>query len=133
MKKSASKAGFTLPEVIVTLVLIAIIGVTLIVLMGHALTRSSDPATRLREAMALRTVMENIQSVHSNDLAATSSAVGSEDSGQDNAFGQYYVIHNRYIEFVSQAEQSGGTNILKVTIRNAQGDRLTRLFTTWHR
>lgn len=133
MKTLASRRGFTLPEVIVTLVLIALIGVTLIAYMGDALTRSSDPAVRLREAMALRTVMENIQSAHSNNLAVTSAAVGSEGGGQDNAFGQYYVIHNRNIQFTGQTEQPGGTNILKVTIRNAQGDRLTRLFTTWHR
>ena len=45
-------------------------------------------------------------------------------------YGTYDVVHNAFIEFPvwSDAETAGGSNILKVTIRNDQGESLTALF-----
>ena len=45
-------------------------------------------------------------------------------------YGTYDVVHNAFIEFPvgSDAETVGGSNILKVTIRNDQGETLTALF-----
>jgi hypothetical protein len=45
-------------------------------------------------------------------------------------YGTYDVVHNAFIQFPagSDAETAGGSNILKVTIRNDQGETLTALF-----
>jgi len=45
-------------------------------------------------------------------------------------YGTYDVVHNAFIEFPvgSDAETAGGSNILKVMIRNDQGGTLTALF-----
>ena len=45
-------------------------------------------------------------------------------------YGTYDVVHNTFIQFPvgSDAETAGGSNILKVTIRNDQGETLTALF-----
>jgi len=45
-------------------------------------------------------------------------------------YGTYDVVHNAFIEFPvgSDAETVGGSNILKVAIRNDQGETLTALF-----
>ena len=45
-------------------------------------------------------------------------------------YGTYDVVHNTFIRFLdgSDAETAGGSNILKVTIRNDQGESLTALF-----
>lgn len=61
--------------------------------------------------------------------------IGSEGSTQDNNYGKYNVVKNRFVRFDSNATTPIGTgtddlkNILEVQIRNDEGDTLTTLFT----
>ena len=56
------QTGFTLIEVIVTLVLVAVMAAMLTSFFGTSLTQSSAPIARLKEASNLQLVMENIVS-----------------------------------------------------------------------
>ena len=94
----------------------------------------------LKKALALQQVMENITEDYV-DSAKTQSFldtvlrvnIGPEGTDQNNGYGQYHVITNRFIKFVGQAETdivSGDPKeTLKVTIRNDIGEILTVLFT----
>ena len=52
---------------------------------------------------------------------------------KNNSYGQYYVVENRFVKFVSNAIQPIGTgeaeNVLEVKIKNDEGETLTTLFT----
>lgn len=62
------------------------------------------------------------------------SQIGAEGSTQDNNYGKYNVVKNRFVKFVSNEIQPIATgedeNILEVQIKNDEGDTLTTLFTT---
>lgn len=62
------------------------------------------------------------------------SQIGAEGSTQDNNYGKYNVVRNRFVKFVSNEIQPIATgedeNILEVQIKNDEGDTLTTLFTT---
>ncbi len=61
IKVSENKqGGFTLIEIILTLVIAAIIGTGVVQYLGNAFTKSSIPIARLKTAYALQQVMENI-------------------------------------------------------------------------
>ena len=55
-----SKSGFTLIEVIITLIIASILGTILYTYFGTSLTQSSTPIIRLEKTLALQQVMENI-------------------------------------------------------------------------
>lgn len=62
------------------------------------------------------------------------SQIGLEGSTQDNNYGKYNVVKNRFVKFVSNVTMPIGStdpeDILEVQIRNEDGDTLTTLFTT---
>jgi len=126
-KDKMRRSGFTLLEVIVSIVITAILAAMLIVLMGNPVSGSADPVLTLKNAYDIQKVMENIAS-KTNGLSAMKASIGAEGSSAANAYGTYEVVYNRYVTISSGTEVNGGTNVLKVTIRNAGGDRLTRLF-----
>ena len=130
MKGMMKKRGFSLLEVIVSVVITAILGSLLLTMMRNPLTASSNPVLSLKNAYNLQKVMENMASF-TNGLPSLTSSIGAEGSSQSNtSYGVYQVVYNRYIQFSgsTNAETSGGTNILKVTIKDTSGDRLTRIF-----
>lgn len=65
-------------------------------------------------------------------LTALQTGIGAEGSDQDNAYGKYHVVRNRFTQFVNDVDQdadAGGANtILKVTLRNDSGEIQTALF-----
>ena len=124
--RTMKKPGFTLIEVIVSIVITAILATLLVTMMGSALTRSADPVLVLRNAYDLQKVIENM-TAGTNGLSVRKTSIGAEGGSYSNSYGAYQVVNNRYIQFSGNAEVSGGTNILKVTIKNAGGDTLTRL------
>jgi len=63
--------GFTLIEVIVTLVVAAILGAFLVSFMGTALTKSTEPVTRSKQMYALQQVMENVKATYLSMADAT--------------------------------------------------------------
>lgn len=60
--------------------------------------------------------------------------IGAEGYDQDNAYGKYHVVKNRFTHFdnfIDQESDDSGANankILKVTLRNDSGETLTVLF-----
>jgi prepilin-type N-terminal cleavage/methylation domain-containing protein len=54
------QSGFTLIELIVTVLMVAIFGSMIIVFFGSSITKSSDPITRLKKTSDLHKIMENI-------------------------------------------------------------------------
>ncbi len=55
-----TQGGFSLIELIVTIIIIAIFGSMIIVFYGSSIIKSSDPITRLRKTSDLHKIMENI-------------------------------------------------------------------------
>jgi prepilin-type N-terminal cleavage/methylation domain-containing protein len=126
--------GFTLIEVIITLVVLAVLASMLVTAMGTSLNISSSPITRLRQTMSLQQAMENIRANFdaTNNLATLTTAVGTGQ--QNNSFGIYEVVDNKYIKFSGYSEVAGITadGILKVTIKDqGSGLALTELFVSW--
>jgi prepilin-type N-terminal cleavage/methylation domain-containing protein len=190
--------GFTLIEIIVTLVIIAVMGTMTYTYFGQAFLQSVNPILRLQKSVDLHKTMANITAdynvypkwrsgavytpgskvIPSNPnrryytctTGGTSSStepdwltsgpytettgvkwtdsgslgillslstlqtsrIGAEDTDQNNAYGKYHVVKNRFTQFVSDIDQdndSSGTNkILKVTLKNENGETLTSLF-----
>ncbi len=125
--------GFTLIEVILALVLIAIAGAMLATLVSRSTTQVNRPRETLGAAFSLQAVMENIVARHIvlGNLGALSAEIGSEGSTPDNDFGVYEVLHNRYIAFDGGNQEVLATvtnNLLKISIRDNLGETITRLF-----
>jgi len=59
-RKKLNEAGFTLIEIIVTVVLVAILGAMIITFLSDSLIKSSDPVKSLRASSNLNMVMANI-------------------------------------------------------------------------
>jgi prepilin-type N-terminal cleavage/methylation domain-containing protein len=59
--------------------------------------------------------------------------IGAANSTQDNNYGQYDVVDNRFVKFVSKAMQpisiGDSENVLEVKIKNDKGETLMALFT----
>jgi len=129
-------AGFTLIEVIITLVVVAIVGTMLYTTLGTPVSQSSAPISRLQKSFALHQIIENFVTVYekyyAGDLDALKAAIGTEGATMNNAYGQYTVVENRYIKFVSDVEQQALAtdthNLLKVTIKNSNNETLTYIF-----
>ncbi len=121
--------GFTLIEIIVTLTLVAVVAAMVLPYLYTTLSQSSTPMWRLRDTLTLKQVMENItQDYHATTLDAVQTNIGTEGTSQNNNYGIYRVMNNRFVQFSSNTETAGGTNLLKVTIANAAGEQLTTLF-----
>ena len=98
------RSGFTLIEIIITLVIAAVVGTGLAQYLGTAFTTSAIPIQHLRQAFELQLVMENITDDYENDppaLIGLQSSIGSEGSINTNTYGQYTVVENKFIEYDS--------------------------------
>ncbi|MFH1137058.1 MAG: prepilin-type N-terminal cleavage/methylation domain-containing protein [Pseudomonadota bacterium] len=137
MKK---EKGFTLFELVLTLVLVAVLAAMIVPVLGPGLYGSSEPLAMLEDGLALNQVMANIVAEYENPdtgvsrdetylFGAGSSSlknqIGAIGSDQDNDFGQYAVVDNSQLKIdVSDPHDS-----LQVTISNSRGQSLTHLFT----
>lgn len=118
--------GFTLIEVIVTLLIAAIALAAVIPFLGDVFLRSHEPRRQLRQAMDLQAAMENVVAAHTGTLDELQAYVGPE---QQLFFNRFRVLANGYVDFDSGNEIASGQNrLLKVTIENDLGETLTRLF-----
>ena len=132
--------GFTLIEVIVSLVLVAIVGAMVVSFMGTAVTRSADPLLQVQQGHYLNQIMENITADYKRLLATDDTPLFTLESriGSIESEGrQYYAAANhpytknlKRISFDSNGLEidSPGSGILKVTIFY-RGLSLTALFT----
>ncbi len=135
--------GFTLIEIIITLVVLGILAAMVAVFFGPGVTRSSDPIFALQNDAELQTVMENmIQDQRSNysadktALGNFSTKVGTVGADQDNDYGQYHVDRNSlcYLPTGSTTFTDDAVNgiYLCVTISHPSqsGSKISYLFTT---
>jgi len=181
------QSGFTLIEIIITVVIVAILGAMILTFLSKSLVDSSEPVKRLRQTSDLNRVMANITADYnkypkwrsSTSYTAgnyvvptirnghfyasgggtsgsvepgnwpTASAATVNDGGvtwtesgslltlsnlqtniNNKNYGTYDIVHNIFVQFPvgSDAETAGGSNILKVSIGNNQGETLTALF-----
>jgi len=130
--------GFTLIEIIITLVVAAILGTILVQFMGTSLTRSAEPVIMVQEGFSLSEVLEKMTAHYKYLLATDSNPLTNfkDDIENGNAaanspyFGDYS-IQTAYITFSGGNEApdtSGDNRILKVIIK--KGDQsLASLFT----
>ncbi len=119
--------GFTLIELIVTLVIAALALAAVIPFLGSVFLRSHEPRLLLHDALDLQMAMEDVVGLHTNGLQQLHQQVGAEGSLFENRF---RVIENRYIAFDGNTESGSPStnNLLKITLQNTLGENLTRLF-----
>lgn len=142
-QRHKGQRGFTLIEIIITLVVLGVLASMLVTVVGVPFTSSSQPILRLRQTMSLQQTMENIRAnfAATKDLATFDfntfkGTIGATGSSQQNSFGSYLVVTNSYVKFntSSHNEESGvqADGILKVAIKDqASSLILTELFVTW--
>jgi prepilin-type N-terminal cleavage/methylation domain-containing protein len=137
--------GFTLVEVIVTLVVAAILGAFLVSFMGTALTKSGEPVVRAKQLYELQQVMENIKATYLSMADATDALTRLNAFITTSPVSSSYTIVTKSISFTQDVGgnytenstvcpnlgSSGSNCALKVTISSsaAQGLSLTEVFT----
>ena len=142
MKLKEDNNGFTLIELIVVIVIASIFGTMMYQYVYTSTTKSSAPIFTVDKSTKLHEIVENITSDYldnytsGQDLTGLQTSIGNiEGSDQNNDYGAYRVIYNRFIKFVSNSEQkaliadSEYGELLKVTIESlSSGERLAVLY-----
>jgi len=139
-QRTSCCSGFTLVEVIITLLVAVILGSIIMQYLGSAVTDSSTPMKRLAADAALRTTADSIIGAFRQTAPSDSGAwndfqntIGAAGTTQNNGYGEYRVLFNDFIQFDatgSEAADAYGTapeNVLKVTIAGTRDDSLTFL------
>ena len=135
--------GFTLLEAVIVLILGAILAVTLAPYLTTSMVHGVRPIEQFQDTLSIYKVMEHITADYEErrntawdnnttvDLTAFRNAIGLAGTNQNNDYGVYSVLANGFIQFnASNTEQSSSTTeILKVTIADASGVRVTSIFT----
>jgi prepilin-type N-terminal cleavage/methylation domain-containing protein len=136
--KQCHKKGFTLLEVVITLVVAAILATILMQFMGTSLSRSAEPLVMVQEGLAISEVMEKMTADYKKLLATDSTPLETFKSHVENGntagntpyFGTY-TIETGYVSFSGGNEvddTSGDNRILRIIIGG--GDQtLVALFT----
>jgi len=132
--------GFTLLEVVITLIVGSILGAILVQFMGTSMKNSFEPVIMVQNSNGVYEIMEKINSDYKmrlmtsidNPLEDFKDDVddGNDLVTSDPYFGEYAVTTN-YIQFVGGVEApdlSANPRVLKVTITHG-GQSLTALFT----
>ena len=129
-----SRSGFTLIEVIATLTLSAVLIAMLLPLIGSGLQGSRRALLSLPETHSLRTEMDAIwhlyRSAESTDLPALSEAI--TNASEADPPPPYRLLYNGWVDFNAEGVEfipdSGTQNVLRVTLGNSEGERLTTYF-----
>jgi len=120
--------GFTLLEIIITLVVAAILGTMLTQYMNTSLKRSAEPITLIQKTFSLNRIMEEMTADYHKLLETDSSPLTTLDTNiLSNKYGQY-AAQTGFITFSGGNETAGGDRILKATI-TANNQSITVLFT----
>ena len=146
-RKDRAQSGFTLLEVIVTIMIAAIMGVFFAQFVGTSVIHSTDPVYRLQNLSGATHIMEYMSADYKR-LAATQSnfltifkdyvTYGNTSTKPEGFegypyYGSYEIVANKYVRFnASRVEEDDPDQLtgrmLKVTIR--RGDQtVTALFT----
>lgn len=129
-----SRSGFSLIELIATLVLSAVLGSLLLPMIDSGLQGSRRALVRLPATQSLRTDMDAVwqlyRASYPDDLAGLSTAIASAATGDPAP--SYTVHYNGWVDFdaagVEFIPPAGTENVLRVTLGNARGERLTTYF-----
>lgn len=134
--------GFTILEIIITIVVAAILGTVLVQVMSTSLTRSAVPITLLQNTFSLSQIIEEMtadyeelydENVKEYDISTLKTYIenGNVDTNTPY-YGPYSLDDIGYIEFDENynetADTSGDNRILKVTVKS-NNQPLTVLFT----
>ena len=133
--------GFTLIEIIATLLVASILGTLLFQYFGESFIRNSRPIQRLNQTLNLQQVIENINEDYVRSTKTETYIdtilrinIGNAGTDQDNPFGKYKVVENHFVKFVSESETPITTgdskDTLKVTLENEMNLAMTIFFTT---
>jgi prepilin-type N-terminal cleavage/methylation domain-containing protein len=142
--KKPSNQGFTLIEIIISLIVFGIMGSMLVTMGQTALTRSAELVGITRNAYNLEAVMENINSdyismINPNNMNAS---ILDDLISNLNTAGYYHSAYtytvDSIVRFNGYVAGSGNTlvpgavsangGVMRVTISDASGMRLTALF-----
>jgi len=146
-RKGRAQSGFTLLEVIVTIMIAAIMGVFFAQFVGTSVIHSTDPVHRLQNLSGATHIMEymsadykRLAATQSNFLAifkdyVTNGNTAMKPPGFEGYpyYGAYDIVTSRYVRFNSSRVEEDDPDqltgrVLKVTIR--RGDQtVTALFT----
>ena len=131
------RSGFTLVEVIITLLVAMILGTIVYQYMGSSLSRSGTSLKRQQARLQLNSAAENIIGAFRQSPPASEAdwnslrgSIGAAGTTQSNSYGQYEVVINAFIQFDASGMEAGdvyGTppeNILKIALQNAAGEQL---------
>lgn len=136
MLKNIKDKGFTLIEVIISLVILSVFAGMYAPYFKTWVAKSVEPIQVVQSANQLRQAMENITQAYmenSSDmtaLAALSKAVGAKGTSQDNDFGKYTVVNNNFIDFDASGNMTAATtkNRLRISITDSSGASFTVVF-----
>jgi len=134
--------GFTLLEVVITLIVGSILGAILVQFMGTSMKNSFEPVIMVQNANGALEIMEKLNSDYKMRLmTSTDDPLGDfkldVESGMNPplapVIGHYTVNETKYITFTGGVEDAAPDpaahpNVLKVTITHG-GQSLTSLFT----
>ncbi|MDR3044430.1 MAG: prepilin-type N-terminal cleavage/methylation domain-containing protein [Desulfovibrio sp.] len=133
------RAGFTLIEIIVTVVLVALVGVMMLSVTGTALRGSAESYGRALAQAQLTAIIESMTADYrarymeqENPITTMITSIGAAGSTQNNAYGAYTVVVNRRIRFDGTAPNfaevaDANGDMLRVTIE-VNGSTATTLF-----
>ncbi len=132
IKASENKqGGFTLLEIILTLVISAIVATGLVQYLGTSLTKSSVAIQRAKQAYELQQVMEDITEDYRENFSSNLVGLQNKISTYD---GSYDVVDGDtgFISFAANNNEidTDTQTLLKVTIKDDLGNILTTLFSS---
>ena len=131
-KSKTAPAGFTLIEVIVTIVLSTIAMAAILPFLGNVFLKSHEPRTQMDEGLALQAAMENLVVWHhdaNTNNADTNKLETLREYVRTNLPSGIVALHTNYVDYVGRTETATtNRNLLKITLVNANGEATSRLF-----
>ena len=138
VRQSPYNKGFTLLEIVITLIVASILGAILVEFLGTNVQKSYEPVRMAQEGMALSEIIEKIDADYRKHLMVSADpllALKSDIEGGNNTSNTpYYGDYNyqtRWIKFVSgsEADETGAVKpVLKVIITHGNHS-VTALYT----
>ena len=127
LKQTASHKGFTLVEIIVTIILVGITAAIMFPALGTNLTRSAEPVNRLNDHHLLIQEMDKWTGIYRDEIQNNTLDITSFKANVDSSAN--YLDSTAYINsFNGGAYTTQGTNkILRITLIN-NGQTLVALF-----
>jgi len=125
--------GFSLVEIIVTFVLIAVMAVFLTTIYSRTYTDNAKLLSNLKKSLDLKTSMENMVADYNANY--TSNLAGLKTNVEANNYGTYTIVYCGYIQFdlsggnyVEAVDASAPYSALKVSIKNDLNETITTVF-----